>query len=67
MEILKDTRVSWEEYFIKIAYMVAERSTCTRRKVGAIAVKDKHILATGYNGVPSGVEHCLTTGCYAHN
>ncbi len=60
---MKDMRVSWEEYFIKIAYMVAERATCTRRKVGAIAVKDKHILATGYNGVPSGVEHCLTTGC----
>lgn len=61
--IMADERVSWTEYFINIAYMVAERSTCTRRKVGAVAVKDKHILATGYNGVPSGVEHCLNTGC----
>ncbi len=46
-----------------IARMVAERSTCLRRKVGAIAVKDKRILATGYNGAPSGLEHCLEKGC----
>ena len=60
---MADERISWTEYFINIAYMVAERSTCIRRKVGAVAVKDKHILATGYNGVPSGVEHCLNAGC----
>lgn len=60
---MADERVSWDDYFMNIAFMVAERSTCTRRKVGAVAVKDKHILGTGYNGVPSGVEHCLTTGC----
>lgn len=60
---MADERISWTDYFMNIAYMVAERSTCTRRKVGAIAVKDKRILATGYNGVPSGIEHCLTAGC----
>ncbi len=56
-------RLPWPEYFMRITYMVAERSTCSRRKVGAIAVKDKHILATGYNGVPAGVAHCLDVGC----
>ena len=48
---------------MKIAYLVAERSTCLRRKVGAIAVKDKRIAATGYNGVPSGLAHCEEVGC----
>ncbi len=56
-------RLPWPEYFINITYMVAERSTCTRRKVGAIAVKDKRILATGYNGAPQDVRHCLDVGC----
>ena len=56
-------RISWKEYFLRITYMVSERSTCLRRKVGAIAVKDRRILATGYNGAPSGVPHCLETGC----
>ena len=60
---MSDDRISWQQYFMKIAFMVSERSTCTRRRVGALAVKGKHILATGYNGVPSGVEHCLTRGC----
>lgn len=60
---MSNERISWQEYFMNIAFMVSERSTCTRRKVGAIAIKDKHILATGYNGVPSGVTHCLETGC----
>lgn len=46
-----------------IAKLVAERSTCLRRKVGALAVKDKRILATGYNGAPAGLEHCLDIGC----
>ncbi len=46
-----------------IAYLVAQRSTCIRRKVGSVAVRDRHILATGYNGAPSGVLHCLETGC----
>lgn len=60
---MADDRISWTDYFMNIAYMVAERSTCLRRKVGAVAVKDKHILATGYNGVPSGIEHCMNVGC----
>ena len=61
--IMKDKRIDWHIYFAKIAQMVAERSTCIRRKVGAVAVKDKRILATGYNGAPSGIAHCLDIGC----
>jgi len=57
------SRPSWEEYFMNITYLVAERSTCLRRKVGAVLVKDKRILATGYNGAPSGLKHCVDIGC----
>ncbi len=57
------SRPSWDEYFIELAYFVARRSTCIRRQVGAVIVKDKHILATGYNGAPKGIAHCLDTGC----
>ncbi len=60
---MKDPRISWPDYFMGIAFFVAERSTCLRRKVGAVAVKDKRILATGYNGAPSNVPHCAETGC----
>ena len=56
-------RPTWVEYFMDIADLVAKRSTCLRRQVGAVAVKDKRILATGYNGVPSGIPHCLEVGC----
>lgn len=56
-------RPSWDEYFLSIAGLVSKRSTCLRRKVGAILVKDKRILATGYNGAPSGIKHCSETGC----
>lgn len=56
-------RPSWQEYFMNITKLVAERSTCTRRKVGAILVKDKRIIATGYNGAPSNISHCLDVGC----
>ncbi|MDD6181925.1 MAG: cytidine/deoxycytidylate deaminase family protein [Desulfovibrionaceae bacterium] len=56
-------RTSWLNYFLNITFLVAQRSTCRRRQVGAIAVKDKRILATGYNGAPSGVPHCLDVGC----
>lgn len=56
-------RPSWEEYFMDIARLVARRSTCMRRQVGAVMVKDKNILATGYNGTPSGIAHCEETGC----
>jgi dCMP deaminase len=56
-------RPSWDEYFMSIVELVKERSTCRRRKVGAIIVKDKRILATGYNGAPKGCQHCLDIGC----
>lgn len=56
-------RPSWETYFMNITDLVAQRSTCTRRAVGAIIVKDKRILTTGYNGAPSGIAHCLDVGC----
>ena len=59
----QDNRASWPRYFMDIAHLVAQRSTCLRRKVGAIAVLDRRILATGYNGAPSGVPHCLEVGC----
>jgi dCMP deaminase len=52
-----------DEYFLKIASVVAERSTCRRHHMGAIAVRDKHILATGYNGAPAGAKDCLELGC----
>ena len=57
------TRPSWPEYFMSIAKMVAMRSTCLRRSVGAVLVKDKRILSTGYNGAPSGLRHCEEVGC----
>ncbi len=60
---MSDSRSSWHRYFMDIAYLVAQRSTCLRRKVGAVAVKDRRILATGYNGAPVGTEHCDTAGC----
>jgi len=52
-----------DEYFLKIASVVAERSTCLRHHVGAVAVRDKHILTTGYNGAPAGLRDCLELGC----
>lgn len=56
-------RPSWDQYFMEIAHLVAGRSTCLRRKVGAVVVRDNRILATGYNGAPSGLTHCLEAGC----
>jgi len=56
-------RPNIDEYFLKIASVVAERSTCRRHHIGAVAVRDKHILATGYNGAPSGAKDCLELGC----
>jgi len=56
-------RPSWEMYFMEIAKVVSKRSTCLRRQVGAIIVKDKRILTTGYNGAPRGLAHCLDIGC----
>ena len=56
-------RPSWDDYFLTIATIVASRSTCLRRKVGAVLVRDKRILSTGYNGPPSGIIHCAQRGC----
>jgi dCMP deaminase len=61
--VRKRKRRPIDEYFLKIASVVAERSTCRRHHIGAVAVKDKHILATGYNGAPSGFPDCLELGC----
>ncbi|OQY08636.1 MAG: cytidine deaminase [Fusobacteriia bacterium 4572_132] len=56
-------RPDWNEYFMEITELVATRATCVRRKVGAIIVRENRILATGYNGAPSGLAHCLDIGC----
>ena len=57
------SRPSWDEYFLEIADIVAKRSTCSRRQVGALIVQEKRILTTGYNGPPSGLKHCEEVGC----
>ncbi len=56
-------RPSWDEYFMDIAGLVSRRSTCLRRQVGAVLVGDRRVLATGYNGAPKGLRHCLELGC----
>jgi len=56
-------RPSWDEYFMEITHLVSRRSTCLRRQVGAVIAKDRNMLASGYNGAPSGVSHCSDTGC----
>ncbi len=56
-------RPTWDEYFLEIAELVSRRSTCLRRAVGAVLVREKRILSTGYNGAPSGLAHCLEAGC----
>ena len=56
-------RPSWDEYFLEVAKLVSKRATCLRRSVGAVVVKDKRILSTGYNGAPSGIKHCIEVGC----
>ncbi len=61
--IKKKTRPSWDEYFSDVARLVSTRSTCLRRKVGAVIVRDKRILSTGYNGAPSKTKHCIEVGC----
>lgn len=58
-----EQRPSWDEYFIGIAEQVAKRSTCPRAAVGAVIVKDRRILTTGYNGAPMGLPHCTEVGC----
>jgi len=56
-------RPDWDEYFLQLADLVATRSTCLRRQVGAVLVKNERIISTGYNGAPRGLEHCLDIGC----
>ena len=56
-------RPSWDQYFLTNTRQVAERSTCNRAKVGAVIVRDKNILASGYNGAPAGLPHCTEVGC----
>ena len=62
MAEFKDERPSWDEYFMQMAELTSKRSTCLRRQVGAVIIKDKHIIATGYNGAPRGVPHCSQKG-----
>jgi dCMP deaminase len=59
-------RPSWDQYFMTITRQVAERSTCLRAKVGAVIVRDRNILATGYNGAPAGLPHCSDVGCLVY-
>lgn len=63
MGAVQRERPSWDDYFMKIAGVAATRSTCLRRQVGAVAVINKQILATGYNGAPAGMAHCAEAGC----
>lgn len=65
--MVKTGRPTWDEYFLNIALEVANRSTCDRAQVGAVIVKDKRILTTGYNGSPSGLPHCTDAGCLMDN
>jgi len=58
-----ENRPSWQQYFMQMAYLAARRSTCLRRAVGAVMVRDNQILATGYNGSPKGTPHCADVGC----
>jgi dCMP deaminase len=63
MSVQVKSRPDWDTYFIEMAVLASKRSTCLRRQVGAVIVKDKRVLSTGYNGVPSGITHCSVTGC----
>ena len=58
-----NARPTWDEYFLEMARVIASRSTCLRRSVGALLVRDKRILATGYNGAPANLPHCAEVGC----
>jgi dCMP deaminase len=60
---MKNSRPDWDSYFMEIARIISMRSTCKRRSVGALIVRDKRILSTGYNGAPTGLKHCLDAGC----
>ncbi|MCD4818472.1 MAG: cytidine/deoxycytidylate deaminase family protein [Candidatus Cloacimonetes bacterium] len=56
-------RPSWHQYFMEMAFLVAKRSTCLRRQVGAVIIKNNQVVSTGYNGAPKHVRHCAETGC----
>lgn len=60
---MEDQRPSWDEYFMQLARFVSSRSTCLHRNVGALLVRGKHIISSGYNGAPRGLPHCLELGC----
>lgn len=62
-EQVRKERPNWHQYFMEMSFLAGSRSTCLRRKVGAIIVKDNQIIATGYNGSPKHVPHCAETGC----
>ncbi|MDA8234934.1 MAG: cytidine/deoxycytidylate deaminase family protein [Clostridia bacterium] len=57
------SRPDWDQYFMEIARVIAQRSTCLRRQVGAVIIRDNRILTTGYNGAPAKLKHCLEIGC----
>lgn len=59
----KKKRPSWDEYFMEITRVISKRSTCMKRNVGAVIVRDKRLLSTGYNGAPKGLAHCEKVGC----
>ena len=59
-------RLTWDQYFVTITRQVAERSTCQRAKVGAVIVRERNILTTGYNGAPAGLPHCTEVGCLVY-
>jgi dCMP deaminase len=63
----ENTRISKDAYFMKIAEVVSERSTCVKRRVGAVLIKDFHIISTGYNGAPAGFTHCTPESCVRKN
>jgi len=61
--MIENIRPDWDTYFLMIALVASTRSTCLRRHVGAVIVRDRYIVSTGYNGAPQGVEHCSENGC----
>lgn len=63
MPPVSDPRPGWDEYFLRVAWVVASRSTCLRRRVGAVIVRERYMVSTGYNGAPTGVPHCAEVGC----
>jgi dCMP deaminase len=60
---LQQNRLTWNEYFMKLSWLVSERSTCLRHKIGAVITKDRRILTTGYNGAPTKTKDCFSLGC----